>query len=259
MAKTRNVNVLITGASSGIGRGCAGVFAMAGANLILLARRKDKLEELADILKKEFGTNSYCIECDVRNYDEVTEKINKIPAKWKKIDVLINNAGLARGLDKIQDGLLSDWEEMIDTNVKGLLYVSKAVMPGMIKRKTGHIINIASLAGREVYPNGNVYCATKSAVRALSKSMIMDLNGTGVRVTNLDPGLVETEFSKIRFHGDEERADNVYKGYTPLIGEDIGLIALLCAQLPAHMNIQDILVTPSAQASATIVNKNLDL
>jgi len=258
MTNKRKVNVFITGASSGIGRGCAGVFAMAGANLILLARRKERIDELAEILNKEYGTMSYCIDCDVRNYEEVTEKINKIPAKWKKIDVLINNAGLARGLDKIQDGLLSDWEEMIDTNVKGLLYVSKAVIPGMIKRKSGHIINIASIAGREIYPKGNVYCATKSAVRALSKSMVIDLNGTGVRVTNLDPGIVETEFSKIRFHGDEDRAENVYKGFTPLIGEDIGLIALLCAQLPVHMNIQDILVTPSAQASATIVSKNLE-
>ena len=258
MDKKRPFNVLITGASSGLGRGCAMVFAVAGPNLMLLARRKDRLEELAENLKREFNTESYCIECDVRNFDEVSQKINEIPENWKNIDVLINNAGLARGFETIQEGLLSDWEEMIDTNIKGLLYVFKAVVPGMIERKTGHIINIASIAGREVYPKGNVYCATKSAVRSLSKSFAIDLNGTGIRVTNIDPGLVETEFAKVRFHGDEEKADNVYKGYQPLLGEDIGLVALLCFQLPPHVNIQDILVTPTAQASATIIAKDLE-
>jgi serine 3-dehydrogenase len=247
---------LITGASSGIGESTARVFAENGAKLILLARRKERLEKLSKELKELFNTQSYLIVADVRNYELLEKEFNKIPEEFKDISILVNNAGLARGLDKIYNGDINDWNEMIDTNIKGLLYVTKLVSPILLKKNTGHIVNIASLAGRAVYPNGNVYCATKYAVKALSEAMIIDFNGTGIRITNVDPGLVETEFSQVRFHGDFERAKQVYKGYKPLSGMDIAKIILFCVTLPEHIMVQDILITPTAQATATIVSKN---
>ncbi|MFP4370014.1 MAG: SDR family NAD(P)-dependent oxidoreductase [Candidatus Kapaibacterium sp.] len=245
---------LITGASSGIGRACAEVFAEAGSNLILMARREEKLKELKNDLQPH-GVKIKTFKVDVRNYEEVKSAIKSLNSELRNIDILINNAGLARGLEKIQEGVLNNWEEMIDTNVKGLLYVSREVLPIMAERKHGHVINIGSIAGHEVYPGGNVYCGTKHAVKAISKAMMIDMNGTNVRVTSIDPGLVETEFSKVRFHGDTDKAENVYKGYQPLRGSDIAEIALFAATRPLHVDMQQILVTPTAQATATILNK----
>lgn len=247
--------VFITGASSGIGLECARVFAEAGARLVLLARRSNRLLTLAEELHKTHNTEVLCTECDVRDNHAVVSAVTSLPDNWRTIDILINNAGLSRGLEKLHEGKISDWEEMIDTNVKGLLYVSRAVLPGMVARRSGMVINIASIAGREVYPNGNVYCATKHAVRALSEGMRIDANGTGVRVCNIDPGLVHTEFSAVRFHGDTNRADAVYEGYTPLHGRDIAETALFCATRPSHVVIADMLVLPADQAAATIVHK----
>lgn len=249
--------VMITGATAGIGYACADLFAKEGARLLLLGRRGERLKELAEILLRKHGTESYSIGADIRNYSEIKEAMDNLPNEWQNIDVLINNAGKARGLDNIQDGDLDDWEEMIDTNIKGLLYISRIVMPKMAERQEGHIINIGSIAGREVYPKGNVYCATKHAVKALSQGMAIDMNGSNVRITNIDPGLVETEFAEVRFHGDKEKAAAVYKGYKPLTAHDIADIALFAATRPPHVMIQDILVTCTAQASATIVHKDL--
>jgi len=249
---------LITGASSGIGEATARVFAQNGAKLILLARRKERLLSLAAELEKEFDTKSYLIVADVRNYEDLERGIKSIPDEFKDISILINNAGLARGLEKIYEGNINDWNEMIDTNIKGLLYTTKLVAPIFLAKNSGHIVNIASLAGRAVYPNGNVYCATKFAVKALSEAMVIDFNGTNIRITNIDPGLVETEFSEVRFHCDKERAKTVYRGYKPLTGMDIANIILFCVTLPEHVMIQDLLVTPTAQATATIVHKKLD-
>jgi len=249
---------LITGASSGIGEATARVFAQNGAKLILLARRKERLLSLAAELEKEFDTKSYLIVADVRNYEDLERGIKSIPDEFKDISILVNNAGLARGLEKIYEGNINDWNEMIDTNIKGLLYTTKLVAPIFLVKNSGHIVNIASLAGRAVYPNGNVYCATKFAVKALSEAMVIDFNGTNIRITNIDPGLVETEFSEVRFYGDKERAKTVYRGYKPLTGMDIANIILFCVTLPEHLMIQDLLVTPTAQATATIVHKKLD-
>ncbi|MCO5252169.1 MAG: SDR family NAD(P)-dependent oxidoreductase [Candidatus Kapabacteria bacterium] len=251
----KNKITLITGASAGIGKACAEVFAEAGSDLILVARRIELAEELASNLSEKYGVECIAIQLDVRNYDEVADRLGNLPEKWQNVDILINNAGLARGLDKIQDGSLDDWEEMIDTNLKGLLYVSKLILPGMVARDSGMVINIGSIAGREVYPKGNVYCATKHAVRAISQSMVIDLNGTNVRTCNLDPGMVETEFSLVRFRGDAPKAEQVYKSFKPLSGEDVAQIALFAASRPPHVNIQDIMVTAISQASAQIVNR----
>ncbi len=247
--------VLITGASAGIGRACAKVFAQEGARIIMLARREEKLKALANELLGKHGAEVLSLECDVRDRIKLKQIFDAMPKDWQAVDILINNAGLARGLDKIQEGSIDNWEEMIDTNVKGLLYVSRYFMPLMIEKGSGIIINIASIAGRQVYPMGNIYCATKHAVKAISEAMAVDLNGTGVRVTNIDPGLVETEFAEVRFHGDKERAKKVYQGYTPLSAYDIADIALFCAARPPHVMIQDILVTPTDQANTMIVNK----
>jgi 3-hydroxy acid dehydrogenase / malonic semialdehyde reductase len=251
----KNKITLITGASAGIGKACAEVFAEAGSDLILVARRIELAEKLASNLREKYGVECIAIQLDVRNYDEVADRLGNLPEKWKNVDILINNAGLARGFDKIQDGSLDDWEEMIDTNLKGLLYVSKLILPGMVARDSGMVINIGSIAGREVYPKGNVYCATKHAVRAISQSMVIDLNGTNVRTCNLDPGMVETEFSLVRFRGDAPKAEQVYKSFKPLSGEDVAQIALFAASRPPHVNIQDIMVTAISQASAQIVNR----
>lgn len=247
--------VLITGASAGIGKACAEVFAAEGCNLILMARRKEALETLSTELQKNHIFKFTNLQCDVRNREQVEIVLNSLPPDWKKIDVLINNAGLARGIEKLHEGLVEDWEEMIDTNIKGVLYISRTVIPWMASRGEGLIINIGSLAGNEIYPGGAVYCGTKHALKAISKGMAIDLNGTGVRVCNLEPGLVETEFSNVRFHGDKERADNVYKGYTPLAGKDVAEAALFIASRPPHVMVQNMLITPSDQASAFVLHK----
>jgi NADP-dependent 3-hydroxy acid dehydrogenase YdfG len=249
--------VLITGASSGIGRACCYEFASKGANLIILARREKKLQEITKEVQDKYKVNVIAKACDVRNYEQVKECIETLPVEWKNIDVLINNAGLARGLEKIQDGVIEKWEEMIDTNIKGLLYVTRCVLPYMIKRNYGDIINIGSIAGHEVYPGGNVYCGTKFAERAISKGMTIDTNGYNIRVCSIDPGMVETEFSLVRFDYDIDRAKSVYKGLHALTGEDIAKIASFIVSQPRHVNIQNIVLTPSQQATATIVSRNL--
>ena len=253
--KLKNKVVLITGASSGIGEASAKAFAAEGANLILTARRIDRLVNLKNYIQSKFDVNIHNIQLDVRSYEQVEEQLNSLPDEFKDVDILINNAGKALGTEKIQDGLLENWEEMIDTNIKGLLYVTRIVVPKMIERKEGHIINIGSIAGHEVYVGGNVYCASKYAVRALSKGMSLDLNGTGIRVTSIDPGMVETEFSVVRFKGDTEKANNVYKGIEPLIADDIADIALFAATRPSNVALQTIVVTPTAQASPSVVSR----
>jgi 3-hydroxy acid dehydrogenase/malonic semialdehyde reductase len=244
---------LVTGATSGIGRATAQILAKNNYKIILCGRREDRLA----LLEKELSeyTEVHTLVFDVRDKKAVFEKINGLPSNFSKIDLLINNAGNAHGLDPIQNGDLDDWDAMIDINVKGLLYVSKAVIPQMIERKSGHIINIGSTAGKEVYPNGNVYCATKHAVDALNKSMKMDLNPYGIRVGAIHPGLVQTEFSEVRFKGDKDKAANVYKGFQPLQPEDIADIIHFVVSRPYHVNISDLVVMASAQASATIVNR----
>jgi 3-hydroxy acid dehydrogenase/malonic semialdehyde reductase len=245
---------LITGATSGIGRATARILAQNNYKIILCGRREDRLTAL----EKELAalTEIHTLSFDVRDKKAVIESINSLPPSFSKIDILINNAGNAHGLDPIQNGDLDDWDAMIDINVKGLLYVSKAVIPQMIERKSGHIINIGSIAGKEVYPNGNVYCASKHAVDALSQAMRMDLNPYGIRVGGIHPGAVETEFSEVRFKGDTERATNVYKGFTPLKPEDIADIIHFVISRPYHVNIADLIVYPTAQASATILKRD---
>ncbi|MGQ9819104.1 MAG: SDR family NAD(P)-dependent oxidoreductase [Candidatus Kapaibacteriales bacterium] len=247
----------ISGATSGIGLAIAETFAENGAKLILLARRKKRLKELSKSLLSKFSTETYLITADVRFFEILEREINNIPENFKNIDILINNAGLARGLEKIYDGKIDDWNEMIDTNIKGILYLTKLISPIFLKKNSGHIVNIASIAGRQVYPNGNVYCATKSAVKTLSEAMIIDFNGTNIKITNVDPGLVKTEFSVVRFHGDKARAKAVYSGYKPLSPYDVANVVLFCVTLPEHVVVQDILITPLAQATTTIVNKKL--
>jgi 3-hydroxy acid dehydrogenase/malonic semialdehyde reductase len=253
--KMENRIVFISGASSGIGQACAKVFAQHGAKLILCARRGKRINSLADKLKKDYNTDSYVFTLDVRQRKAVNEAINKIPKKWSAIDILINNAGLARGLSKLHEGNIDDWEEMIDTNVKGLLYISRAVIPGMIQRERGDIINIGSIAGHEVYPMGNVYCGSKYAVDAITKGLRLDLVGTPLRVSTVDPGMVETEFSIVRFHGDEKKAKKVYSGIKPLSAEDIADAVFYCTSRPAHVQIAEMIIFPTAQRSATIVGR----
>ena len=245
----KDKTVLITGASAGIGEACAETFAREGARLILAARRNEKIKTLADRLKTAHGTDSHLIELDVRDREKVNTSIENLPAGWADIDILVNNAGLSRGLDKVQEGYWLDWDEMIDTNVKGLLWVSRAVMPGMVARDTGHVINIGSIAGRQVYPGGNVYCATKYAVRALTEGMRIDLVGTKVRCSTVDPGMVETEFSEVRFRGDTDRAARTYQNFPPLKADDIAETVLFCATRPPHVNIQEVLIMPQDQAA----------
>jgi 3-hydroxy acid dehydrogenase/malonic semialdehyde reductase len=247
--------VFITGASAGIGRSCARAFAEAGAKILICARRAGRLKAFAAELRKEFGVAVHHFELDVRSQEAVAKAVEGLAKDWKAIEVLVNNAGLSRGLDKLHQGVLGDWEEMIDTNVKGLLYVSRAIIPGMVERGRGHVINIGSIAGTEVYPGGNVYCATKFAVRALSKGLRLDLNGTPIRVSEVAPGLVETEFSMVRFHGDAERAGKVYLGLKPLSPDDIADAVLYCATRPPHVNVSHVVIMPTAQASATVVHR----
>jgi 3-hydroxy acid dehydrogenase/malonic semialdehyde reductase len=252
----KNKLVFITGASSGIGRASAIAFAAEGARLLLCARRADRLAELKARLEKEFHASVYSFVLDVRDREAVDRSMNALPEDWKKIDILLNNAGLSRGLDKLQEGLIDDWDEMIDTNVKGLLYVTRKIVPGMIERGSGHIINIGSIAGHEVYPRGNVYCASKFAVDAITQGLRLDLVDTPLRVTGIDPGLVETEFSEVRFHGDKERAKTVYKGIEPLKPEDIAETIVWCASRPPHVQIADVIIFPTHQSSAAVVHRS---
>ena len=245
--------VFITGASSGIGRACAFEFAREGANLILSARRMERIKDLAESIKKDFGVKTHFIQFDVRDMDKTKENISSLPEEFKKVDILLNNAGLARGFSKLYEGDINHWEEMIDTNVKGLLYVTRFILPQMVERKSGHIINIGSTAGHEVYAYGNVYCATKFAVKGLTQSIRLDVLDKNIKVSEVDPGMVLTEFSNVRFSGNEEKAQKVYEGVTPLSPEDVAGAVLFCATRPPHVNINEIILTPVAQASSTQV------
>jgi 3-hydroxy acid dehydrogenase/malonic semialdehyde reductase len=246
---------LITGATSGIGKATAFEFAKKSINLILCGRNAEVLKDLEKELSKQVMVTT--LNFDVRDKTEVFKKIESLPQAFKNIDILVNNAGNAHGMDPIQDGNLDDWDAMLDINVKGLLYVSKAIIPGMIERKSGHIINIGSTAGKEVYQNGNVYCASKFAVDAINQGMRIDLNKTGIKVGAVNPGLTQTDFSKVRFKGDEAKAEKVYQGFEPLQPEDIADIISFVVSRPYHVNIADLTVMPSAQASSSILNKNL--
>ncbi|WP_250433463.1 SDR family NAD(P)-dependent oxidoreductase [Hanstruepera flava] len=245
---------LITGATSGIGRATAHEFAKHGINLVLCGRRQERLNTIKNALSKKVDVHT--LNFDVRDKEKTIEAINRLPEAFKTIDILINNAGNAHGLDPIHDGDIEDWDAMMDINVKGLLYVSKAIMPEMIKRQSGHIINIGSSAGKEVYPKGNVYCASKHAVLAITEGMRMDLNPYNIKVSAINPGLVETEFSKVRFKGDA-KAETVYKGYKALQPEDVAEVIYFAISRPSHVNIADVLMFCTAQASSTIVKKKL--
>jgi len=247
--------VLVTGASSGIGEAVAEAFAGAGCRLLLVARRRDRLEALARRLETELSAEVSVVALDVRDRAAVAAFVDGLHPRWAAVDILVNNAGLARGLSKLWEGDVSDWEEMLDTNVKGLLWVTRAVLPGMVERGTGHVINIGSIAGHETYPGGNVYCASKHAVTAINRALNIDVLGTGVRVSSVDPGLVETEFSVVRFHGDHERADAVYDGLEPLAGRDVADAVLFCATRPPHANVREMILMPSAQAAAVHVHR----
>lgn len=247
---------LITGATSGIGEATAEKFASEGINLILTGRRSELLENLKNRLVKKYDIEVLPLNFDVRNNEEVVASFNTLNNYWKKIDILINNAGLASGLDLIQNGDLEDWDKMIDTNVKGLLYVSKAILPLMIQNGCGHVVNIASTAAKEVYEKGNVYCASKHAVDAISKGMRIDLLKEGIKVTSVNPGLVETEFSIVRFHGNKEKAKIPYKGMKPLTGEDVANVIWYVINLPEHVNINDIVLTATAQANSLYIKRD---
>lgn len=246
---------MITGASAGIGEACAEVFASHGYNLILSARRYDRLEKLSKRLSSDYCIHIQIMEVDVQNREEVLNSWERLSAEWKDVDILINNAGLSLGLEPFYNGEMDDWDQMIDTNIKGLLYVSRSVIPRMKERGTGHIINIGSIAGKEVYPNGNIYCATKHAVDALSKSMRIDLLPYSVKVTVLHPGAVETEFSMVRFKGDADRAERVYDGFDPLLANDIADAAWYVVSRPKHVNINEMLIMPTSQANSIFFNK----
>jgi 3-hydroxy acid dehydrogenase/malonic semialdehyde reductase len=246
---------LITGASSGIGEACARAFARAGFDLVLTARREDKLRALAAELGVRHQISTEVFGLDVRSLSAVRELVAAQPASFAAIDVLVNNAGLAQGFDSLQDGNPEDWDVMIDTNVKGLLYMTRAVLPRMISRGQGHIVNIGSVAGRWAYPKGNVYCATKAAVRMLSEAMRQDLHGTGIRVTEIEPGMVETDFSRVRFAGDEAKASAVYAGTEPLTADDIADAVLWSVQRPKRVNIQEMVIFPTAQSAVGMVKR----
>lgn len=243
--------VLITGATAGIGEACAETFAENQYNLILTGRREERLSALKQRLEDNFGVSVKTLCFDIRNQEDVVKNLETLTLEWKQVDVLINNAGLSQGLDNIQDGSFKDWDVMIDTNIKGLLYVTKIVSNWMIENKRGHIVNMGSIAAKEVYAKGNVYCATKHAVDALNKAMRIDLLPHGIKVTGIHPGAVETEFSVVRFHGDEEKAAKVYEGFEPLIARDIAETIWFVVTRPAHVNINDLLIMPTAQASTS--------
>ena len=249
-----NKITLITGATAGIGLACAHKFASHQHDLIITGRRKERLEMIADELQSKFGIHVFTFAFDIRKRNEVEDFVNKLPADLE-IEILINNAGLAAGLAPLQEGSIDDWEQMIDTNIKGLLYITRAIIPMMIKQGRGHVINIGSIAGKEVYPQGNVYCGTKYAVDALTKGMRIDLLPHGIKVTQIAPGLVETEFAIVRFKGDQSVADKVYEGFEPLRGEDIAEVTFYVTTLPAHVNINDLVIMPVAQANTTQIIK----
>ncbi len=255
MKDLKNKIAFITGASSGFGEATAYRLAGIGMNLIICARRIDKLNKIASDIKKKYKVKVLSLQLDVRKHKDVKKAIGTLPKEWKKIEVLINNAGLSRGLNKIQDGVLLDWEEMIDTNIKGLLYVSKEIIPLMLDNKSGHIVNVGSIAGHEVYVAGNVYCATKHAVDALTKGMRMDLNGTPIKVSTVDPGLAETEFSIVRFRGDKERAKSVYNNVTPLYADDVADAIEYIVTRKDSVNVAEIILLPKAQANCSIVHR----
>ncbi|MFT5723655.1 MAG: 3-hydroxy acid dehydrogenase/malonic semialdehyde reductase [Bacteroidia bacterium] len=255
MSKT----ALITGATSGIGKATAELLASNNFNLIITGRRADRLEALAEVLRASNGVKVETLCFDVRNYDEVTAQIQGLDQRGVVLDVLVNNAGLASGLDQIQNGDVEDWNKMIDTNVKGLLYVSRQVIPLMIKRGSGHIVNIGSIAGKEVYPNGNVYCGTKHMVDALNKSMRRELAEHGIKVSAVNPGAVETEFSLVRLHGNTEKAKTVYDGFENLVAEDIADAVYYIISRPEHVNINDLIIMPKAQPAAGTVIRNKGL
>ena len=256
MVSIKEQTVVITGASSGIGASCAKMFAQEGASLILAARRREKLEDVAAKIKQAYQSKVYLLEMDVSDRHTVAKSFAALPESWRNIDILVNNAGLSRGLDKLQEGDIQNWEEMIDTNLKGLLYVTRSLLPGMVERNKGHIINIGSIAGHQTYPGGNVYCATKAAVRALSEGLKMDLFGTPIRVSSVDPGTVETDFSNVRFRGDTEKAKKVYQGMNPLTPDDIAEVVVFCATRPANVNMSEVLVLATDQSSATMINRH---
>ena len=255
MVSIKEQIVVVTGASSGIGESCAKMFAKQGASLILVARRRDKLEAIATEIKHDYQSKVHLLELDVSDRTAVADAFATLPEAWQKVDILVNNAGLSRGLDNIQSGDIQNWEEMIDTNLKGLLYVTRSLLPGMVERNQGHVINIGSIAGYEAYPKGNVYCATKAAVRSLSQGMKMDLLGTPVRVSCVDPGTVETDFSNVRFRGDTEKAKKVYQNMNPLTPDDVAEVVVFCATRPAHVNMSQVLVLATDQSSATMINR----
>lgn len=250
-----NKTILITGASSGIGAGCANKFASQGARVILNARSTDKLVSLAQELRDKYNAECLVMPFDVCDRKAAAAALESLPDEWKSIDILINNAGLAIGVDKEHEGNIEEWDMVIDTNIKALLSMTRLVVPGMVERGCGHIINIGSIAGDATYPGGSVYCATKAAVKALSDGLRIDLVDTSLRVTNIKPGLVETNFSVVRFRGDKERADSVYRGIQPLTGDDIAEVVYFAASAPEHMQVAEILVMPTNQATGTIVSK----
>jgi len=245
--------VLVTGATSGIGEACARKFAQNGYRVIVNGRKQDKLDALAQVLRADGATDVLTLAFDVRDREQVKASLDSLPAEWQSVDVLVNNAGLALGLDPEYDGNFDDWDTMIDTNIKGLLNMTRLVVPGMVKRNRGHVINIGSVAGDAAYANGNVYCATKSAVKALSDGLRIDVAHTNVRVTNIKPGLVETNFSVTRFHGDADRADKVYDGIAPLTGDDIAESVFFAASAPPHVQIAEMLILATHQANGTVV------
>ncbi len=247
--------VFVTGASSGIGAACVKAFASAGARLIVCARRIERLQEMVEAWKTDHGTPVFAIQLDVSDPDAVQQAIREIPTEWQEIDILVNNAGKALGLENSFQTRLDHLDGMMDTNIKGLLYVNRAVIPGMIERNRGHIIHIGSVAGRWVYPGGTIYCATKHAVRAINEGLKMDLHGTPIRVSSVDPGLVETEFSLVRFEGDSERADQIYAGVEPLTAADVADAVIYCATRPPHVNINEISLMCVDQSAATMVHR----
>jgi 3-hydroxy acid dehydrogenase/malonic semialdehyde reductase len=249
--------VFVTGASSGIGAATAVEFARHGAKLLLCARRLDRLQALEAELRDAGAPDIFNFELDVRSRAAVHTTLANLPEPWRAVDVLVNNAGLSRGLTKLYQDDIDNWEEMIDTNVKGLLYVTRAIVPGMVERNHGHVINLGSIAGHVAYPNGSVYCATKAAERLLSDGLRIDLNGTDVRVTSIDPGMVETDFSKVRFRGDEERAAKTYQNIDPLQPEDIADAIVWAATRPPHVSIQTVVLTPTAQANPFVITRRL--
>ncbi|HUX60751.1 MAG TPA: SDR family NAD(P)-dependent oxidoreductase [Ignavibacteriaceae bacterium] len=250
MGALQGKTIFITGASSGIGKACAEAFAKEGSHLILAARRADRLLDISKDLANRYGAKTKTYQLDVRNQAEVKNTVSSFLDDFKKIDILINNAGLAKGFSKIYEGNILHWEEMIDTNIKGLLYVTREILPLMIENGSGHVINIGSTAGHDVYQNGNVYCATKFAVNALTQSIRIDVLDKNIKVSTVDPGMVETEFSLVRYSGDNEKAKNTYKGVKPLTAEDVASAVLFCASQPEHVNINEIIITPSIQASS---------